>query len=163
MRGVPGLRRLVVTQALAVDVAEHRGALRALGPVAAGAVLARREGAAVWLRAGERIVVVGRVADARLHGAALGQRGLRAELVVGPVQVIDILGDDLFLEVLPRPAPDAIARVDGLATTRRLRAEIRMPGLGAGAGALGQLLADAVGAFEPTEIGALAGAGAGDE
>src|SRR5262249_47765189 len=47
MRGVPGLRWLVVAQALAVDVSEHRGALRALGPVAAGAILACRAGAAV--------------------------------------------------------------------------------------------------------------------
>src|SRR5215470_12133445 len=122
MRRVPGLRRLVIAQALAVDVAEHRGALRTLGPVAAGAILARREGAAVGLRAGERVVIIRRVANARHDSAALGQRGLRTELVVGAVQIVDVLRNGLFLEVHPRAAADAVARVDGLATVCRLRA-----------------------------------------
>src|SRR5262249_6481759 len=134
-----------------------------LGPVATGAILACRESAAVRLRAGQRIVIVRRHSDARHDGAALGERGLLAELVVGAVQIIDVLRDGLFLEVHPRAAANAVARVDGLAAARRLRAEIRAPGLAAGASALRERLAMTVGAFKPAEIGALAGAGAGDE
>jgi hypothetical protein len=44
-----------------------------------------------------------------------------------------------------------------------LGAEIGVPGLAAGAGGLGELLAMPVGAFEAAEIGAFAGTGAGDE
>src|SRR5262249_46283217 len=149
MRRVPGLRRLVVAQAPAIDVSEHRSALRALGPVAAGAILACRESAAIRLRAGQRVVIVRRRADARYDSAALGQRGLLAELVVGAVQIIDVLRDGLFLEVHPRAAADAVARVNGLAATRRLRAQVSVPGFVAGTDGLCKLLAVAISAFEP--------------
>src|SRR5205085_8189086 len=46
MRRIPRAGGHVVAQSLAVDMADHRGALRAAGPIAAGAVFARREGAA---------------------------------------------------------------------------------------------------------------------
>src|SRR5258708_24976811 len=47
VRGVPRFRCRVVAQALAVVMTEHGGALRAAGPVAAGAVFVRREGTAI--------------------------------------------------------------------------------------------------------------------
>ena len=41
--GVPGARRRIVAQSLAVDMADHRGALGAARPVAAGLVLTQRK------------------------------------------------------------------------------------------------------------------------
>src|SRR5439155_20408950 len=64
MRRVPGLRHVVVAQALPVGVADHRRALTALRPVAARAIVAGREGGAVRLGAGEDVVHVRRVAAA---------------------------------------------------------------------------------------------------
>src|SRR5262245_50131625 len=160
MRRVPRLGRLVVTQPLAVMMSHHGGALGALGPVATGAVVARRERAAVRLRPGQHVVPVGRVGAAVDRLALLGERRLLADLVVRAVEVIDILRDHLALGVLPGSAADAVARVDGVAT---LGAEIGPPRAAAGAGALRQLLAMAVGALEAAEIAALAGSGAGEE
>src|SRR5262245_47035463 len=77
MRRVPGFRRRVVGEALAVDVAEHGRALRAAGPVAAGAILACGERRAVHLRAGEGVVLVRRRAGAAGDRIALlVERGL---------------------------------------------------------------------------------------
>src|SRR5215813_5163782 len=163
MRRIPRTRRGVVTQTLAVDVAEHRRALRAACPVLAGPVLVRRKSAAVHLRTRQDVMVVGRVADAGHDGAPLGERGRHPELVVVAVQIVDVLGDDLLLEILPGAAPDPIAGVDGLRATDRLGAEISAPRLAAGAGRLRQLLAAPVRALQSAEIRALAGPGAGYE
>src|SRR5215216_4382180 len=64
MRRVPRFRGIVVAQALAVMMADHRGALPALGPIAAGPILAGREGPAVRLRAGQHVMPIGRIAAA---------------------------------------------------------------------------------------------------
>src|SRR5262245_13844298 len=163
VRRVPRLRGVVVAQALAVVVADHGGALPALGPVAAGAILARREGAAVRLRAGQHVVAVGGVTAAVDGLALLAERGLLGELVVGAVQVVDVLGDDVALGILPRPAAAAVARIGGGAATRRLGAQIGVPCFAARSGRLRQRLAMAVGALDPAEVAALAGPGAGEE
>src|SRR5215211_1840227 len=163
MRRVPRFRGIVVAQALAVMMADHRSPLPALGPVAAGAILAGREGPAVRLRSGQDVVPVGRIATAIDRLALLVERSLFADLVVGAVQIVDVLGDGLALGVLPGPAADAVARIDGRAPARRLRAEISMPGPVARPGRLRQRLAMAVGALDPAEIAALAGTGAGEE
>src|SRR6266702_7961048 len=47
VRRVPRLRRIVVAQAVAIDMAEHRRSLRRARPVLAGAVLAGSERGAV--------------------------------------------------------------------------------------------------------------------
>src|SRR5215467_15028647 len=107
MRRVPRLRRVVVAQSLPVVMADHRGALSALGPVAAGAILAGREGGAVRLRAGEHIVHVRRVAAPVHRVTLLGQRGLLVD-VVGAVQLGHVLGDDDALGVLPGALADAV-------------------------------------------------------
>src|SRR6516225_5573764 len=122
----------------------------------AGLVVTRRERAAVRLRAGQRVVLIGSVAAAVDHIAFLGQCRLLGQVVVA-VQFVDIFGDDHPLGVLPRTMPDAVARVDRRLTVGRLRAEVGMPGMAAGPYRLRQLLADAVGAREPGEVGALAG------
>src|SRR4051794_17250406 len=141
MRRIPRARRRVVTQSLAIDVPDHRGALRAAGPVAAGAVFAGRKGLAFRRRAGEHVVAVWRKADARNDETALGERRHRAELVVVAVQVVDAGRHDLTLEVLPRPLADAVARMSGGLAIGVLGREIGVPRLAARAVTLGQCLA----------------------
>src|SRR3989454_4554559 len=72
MRRVPGLRRVVVTQALPVVMPDHRGALTARGPVAARTILSGRERGAVRLGSRQDVVHVGRVAPAVDRLALLG-------------------------------------------------------------------------------------------
>src|SRR5919108_416305 len=110
-----------------VVVADHGRPLGALRPVAAGPVLAGWKRAAVRRGAGEDVVPVGRVAAAVDHLALLIERRLLGEMVVA-MQLVDILGDDDALGVLPWAAPDAIARVDGLGAAHGLRAEVGAPG-----------------------------------
>src|SRR5262245_54602437 len=106
---------------------DHRGALSALGPVAARTIVAGRERGTVGLRAGQDVVHVGRVAAAVDGLALLGQRGLLVDLVLA-VELGHVLGDDDALGVLPRAAADPVARVD---RARALRAQVRAPGLAA--------------------------------
>src|SRR5215469_2497430 len=122
---------------------EHRRSLTAARPVVAGLVVTRRKRRAVGLRAGQRVVPVGSVAAAVDDIALLGQCGLLGD-VVFTVQFVETFGDDHPLDVLPRTLADAVARVDRRLTVDRLGAEIRVPGMAAGADSLGQLLADPV-------------------
>jgi hypothetical protein len=64
-------------------------------------------------------VPVGRVAAAVDHLALFVERHLLGEIVV-TMQLVDILGDNDALGVLPRAAPDPIVRVDGLGAARRV-------------------------------------------
>src|SRR5215831_7895148 len=162
MRRVPRLRRRLLTEPHAVVVADHGRPLGALRPVAAGPVLAGWKRAAVRRGAGEDVVPVGRVAAAVDHLALLAQRGLLANIVLA-VQLVDILGDDDALGVLPRATPDAIARVDGRGPAHGLGAEVRPPGAVTSPRRLRQRLAMPVRALEAAEVRPMAGAGAGDE
>src|SRR5438552_15101552 len=159
VRRIPGMRRRRIIQARAVDMADDRGTLRAARPVLAGLVLARRTGAAIWHRAGQRVMLVGRIAAAVDDVALLGQRGLLCQIVL-TVQFVDILRDDDALGVLPRTLADPVARIDGGFAVGRLGAELAMPSAAAGPSRLGQLLAMPVGTFAAAEIGALANGGA---
>jgi len=76
MRGIPRLGRRGIVEPHAVVMTDHRRARPALGPVAAGAVVADGEGGAIRLRAGEDVMHVRRVAAAVHDSAPLGQRGL---------------------------------------------------------------------------------------
>ena len=89
MRRVPGTRGFVVAQARAVDMAEHGGAVVLLVQLLQVRSSAGREGLAVRGRAGQRVVIVRRIADAGNVVPALGQRVLHAQLVVVAVQVVD--------------------------------------------------------------------------
>ena len=153
--------RVAVVQAHAVVVAEHGGARAALRPVAAGHVRAAREGGAVALRAGEDVVSVRGVAAAVHELAFLVERGLLVQVVRGAVQLRDAVGDHHALGVAPRPAADAVARVDRAALG--VGAQIGMPGVRAGADAGGERLAVPVGAGEAAEVRALAAADARHE
>src|SRR5207249_5691323 len=82
VRRVPGLRRVVVSQALPIVMADHRRPLAALRPVAAGAVIAGCERGAVGLRAGQDVVHVGCVATAVDQLPLLGQRRLLVMLLL---------------------------------------------------------------------------------
>src|SRR6266436_9136036 len=159
MRRVPGLRHVVVAQALPVGVADHRRALTALRPVAARAIVAGREGGAVRLGAGEDVVHVRRVAAAVDLLALLRQRRVLGEVVLA-VELGHVLRDDGALGVLPGAAPDAVARVDGAGP---LRAQVRVPRFAARARRLRERLTGLVRAGEAAEVGALARAGAGHE
>src|SRR5262249_60604660 len=110
MRRVPGPRRLVVAQALPVVMAEHRRPLAALGPVAAGPILAGRERGAVRLGARQDVVHVGRVAPPVDRVALLGERRLLGDVVLA-VQLGEVLGDHDPLGVLPGAGADAVAGV----------------------------------------------------
>src|SRR5258707_13398854 len=163
VRGVPGALELVVGAAAAVDVAEFGLAEFAARPVVAGQVHVAGERSAVGLRAGQGVVIVRRIAETRNPGAALGERVVGGELVVGAVQVLDAGRDHHALGVLPRALADAVARIDGLDGRGLGAAEIGPPRLVAGACRGGERLAVGVGARKPAKIAALARTGAGDE
>src|SRR5215831_12498680 len=129
------MRGFVVAQSLTVDMPDHRRALRAARPVVTGLVVAGRKGTAVRLRAGQRVVLVGRVATAVDDIALLGQGGLFGQIVL-TMQLIDVLGDDDALAILPRPPADAVPRIDRRLPVRRLGAEISPPGMAAGSSGL---------------------------
>src|SRR6476659_9065941 len=113
MRWIPRVRRFIITQTLAVDMTDHRDALGAARPIAAGPIFATWEGAAVSLRAGENIVAIWHVTDAGNDGAPFGQRCLHAKLVVVAVKIVNALRNHVTLEVLPGAGPDAVARIHG--------------------------------------------------
>src|SRR5215468_1990452 len=163
MRGIPRVRVVVVGEAGAVGMAEHRLAEFAARPIVAGHVDVAREGAPLAIGAGQSIVPNGGVADASDDGAALGKRAVAAELVVGAVEITDVLGDDDALRVLPRTVTDAIAGVDGLGGRGFRRAEIRVPRLAARACRGRQLLTMGIRARKPAEIATLSEGRTGDE
>src|SRR5262249_55438645 len=158
MRGVPGLRRRVVAQAHAIVVADDGRAVgTALRPVAAGRVFAAGDRAALRRGTGQHVVHVHRVAAAHDHLAALGQRGLLGRVILA-VRLVDAAGDHLALGIDPRPAADAVARVD---RARTRGAQVRVPRLAPGARRGREVLAVPVRAREAAEVGALARIGAG--
>ena len=101
MRGIPRFRHVIITQSVAVDMADHRRALRAARPIVAGLVFFGRKGAAIRLRAGQHIMIIRRKASTRNHRAALGHRALHVQSIFGAVEIFDGLGDDLAFEILP--------------------------------------------------------------
>src|SRR4051812_30180469 len=111
VRRVPRLRRGAFIQPRAVVVTDDRRALAALGPVAAGRVaFVSGQRASFRRRTGQHIVHVRFVATAVDDLALLGERGLLVDVGVA-VQVLDVLGHDLALGVLPWALADAIARI----------------------------------------------------
>src|SRR5689334_1384107 len=163
MRRIPRACRRIVAQPLAVDMADHGGALGAARPVLAGAILGSRERPAFRRRARQHVVTVRREADAGNDQAALTQRVVEAELVVVAMQIVEARCDDLALEVLPWAVADPVACIDRRLACGLLGAEIGPPGFSASAVTLGQRLAILVGTLDAAEIGALAGSVAGDE
>ena len=139
---------------------EHGGTGSAARPIFAGLVLVARESAAVWLRAGQRVVHVGTIAPSVDDITLLGERGLLAEVVIGAMQIVDALGNDDALGVRPRPGSNAVACVHGPAA---VGAQIGVPGVATGTRRGGEILAMLVRACETAEISALVETDAGNE
>ena len=93
---------------------------------------------------------VGRIHAAVDYLALLGERRLLGE-IVGTVEFVEILGDGAARGVLPRAAPDAIARVDSLGAAAVLGAEVGAPGAASGTRRLCQRLAVPVRALKAAE------------
>src|SRR4051812_477340 len=100
MRRIPGFHGRAFVEALPVMVPDDRRSCSALGPVAAGLVLAGGEGGAVRLRAGQDVMPVRRVAAAADHVALFAERSLLGEVVLA-MQTVDAFGDLDALGVLP--------------------------------------------------------------
>jgi hypothetical protein len=137
-------------------------AIAAAGPVVAGLVITWRIRSAVGLRAGEDVVLVRGIAAGGHDVAFFSQRRFLVEVVVA-VELGDVFRDDDALDVLPRPAPDAVPGVDGRLPRRGAGAQVGAPDVAAGACGIGQRLAMPVRTRQSTEVGALAPAGAGNE
>src|SRR5262249_26835319 len=150
----------IVAQPLAIDMTNHGRALGAARPVVAGTILLWRGGAGFGGRAGQYVMTGGGKTYARDKLAPLAQRGVHAVLGFVALRIVDILSDNLALEILPWPAADAVARIDGRLALGRLRAQIGMPGFAARAMALCQLQTVSVGAVQAAEVGSLARPGA---
>lgn len=154
-----------------VEVADlDRALFGAARVVLAGMVGGIGEGAAVRLRTGQDVVLVGRIAGA-LDGFLLLRNCRRPAQVVAEagavegvaVQVGDILGDGGAAGVVPRPVADPVAGVDRRLAVGRRRAQIGAPDLLRRTGGLGQRGAVRIGAGQAAEVGALARTDAGHE
>src|SRR5215510_15807443 len=144
-------------------MAHHGRALCAARPVAAGAIFAGRERAALRGGASQHVVTIRREAHARNELAALAQRVVEAQFIVVTVQIIKTGRDNLAFEILPRAVADAVACIDRRLPVSLLGAQIGAPSFPSGTVTLRQHLAMLVGAFDAAQVGALAQPGAGDE
>ena len=144
----------------------HRRAFgSALGPVAAHHVGKRRarKGRAVGPRAGQHVVLVGRL-RAAVHGLTFFVQCRRfRQVIVGRVQLFDAPGDHDALGVLPRAGADSVARIHELRIVQcgRLRAQLGAPRAITGTRRLRKRLAVLVRALEAAQVGSLARPSAG--
>src|SRR5204863_2396840 len=112
MRRVPRAAGLVVAGTHAIHVSDDGSAVAALRPVAACAVVTRRESRAVWSGASKYVVLVGRRRTVESHGdviAFFGERCFPVN-VAAHVQFLDRTRDGDTLDVVPRAFADPIAR-----------------------------------------------------
>src|SRR4051794_6027214 len=110
MRTVPGFRGVIVAQATAIEMSDHRRTLRAARPVLAGAILGGSERSAVRLRSRQHVMPVRLITRAADSITFLAQGGLLGQ-VVGAVQLRDVLCDHDAFGIFPRPPADAVARI----------------------------------------------------
>src|SRR5205085_7968872 len=101
VRRIPRLHVPGVLQTGAIVMADDRGALAALGPVAAGGVATGGREPAVRIGAGQDVMLVGRVAASLDRVALLAQGRLLVDVDLVGVQLVDVGGDDLTLGILP--------------------------------------------------------------
>src|ERR1051326_2694650 len=139
-------------------------------PVVAGVILIVRVRTAIRLRARQNVMRVRSVAEPIYNLAALGQGGLLEEIVSDPclfervsVKLGERVGNRLSQRIVPRPSADSITGIDGGYPVSRLRAEIRVPSLVAGAYCCGKLLTMPIRTGNTSKIGALSLPDAGDE
>src|SRR5215831_17148072 len=155
--GVP--RTLARILPHAIEVADLRAATAARGPVRTGEIAGTRVRRPVGTRTRQDVVIL--ELD---HLTAFCDAVFDVDLVarVG-VQLLHVDRDPVAERVVPRALADAIARVDGWRRARRHRAEIRAPGVIAGALGLRERLTVCVRAGKPAEIAAPAKPATGDE
>ena len=84
----------------------------ALGPVTAGRIHIAHKTAALCVRSGQHVVHVRVIAVPADDIPLLGKRGLFVD-VIAPVKLIHVTGNQYAIGVIPRAAPNAIARIDG--------------------------------------------------
>jgi len=163
MRRIPRVRWRIVLQAQAVAVTDDGRAFgAALGPVAASRILVRRWRTAVFRRASED-VVLGADKEPPWNVPPVFRQGiLQVDFIVG-MQILDIGCDLDTIDIDPRAPADPVAGVHRRRPAGRLRAEIGVPNLGAGADLGCQVLAMLIGTGEAAEVGALGSADAADE
>src|SRR5262249_44535862 len=140
MRRIP--RRVLATRPVAV--AEHgAGTIRrnvlvllwqshgVRGPVVAGVIVAVGERTALGVRTGQDVVLVGRrphtwnLVTFDIEGG--GALDVVAVALLVAMQIGDVAGDQLALDVVPGAGADAIARIDTRLGATLFLAEIRVP------------------------------------
>src|SRR5262249_42315983 len=114
-------------------------------PILTGHVVTRRKRFAVWLRAGQYVVHIGRVAAAVDQRALLSQSGVFRKHV-NAVQFVEVARDQRRFGIVPRPAADAVASIHGLGGS--LSAQIGVPRARACPNTGGERLAVGVGTSE---------------
>src|SRR2546427_13035030 len=126
-------------------MAELRGAGPAIGPVPAGMVSAVGISPAIRLRAGEHIVLIGRVAGPLNRVAFFGERRGLIDVIAETgnlhrvsMQIRQALRDAGALGAIPGSLANAIAGVDGRLAAGCAGAEIGVPGSVAGSRGCGQ-------------------------
>src|SRR5262249_28237224 len=121
---VPRLTAWVVGGAGAVAVPEHGSAHSTRSPILTGHVVTKRKCFAVWLRAGQYVVHIWRIAAAVDHRALLSQSGLLCKHVHA-VQFVEVARDQRRLGIVPGPTADAVTSIHGLGGS--LGAQIGVP------------------------------------
>jgi hypothetical protein len=101
-------------------------------------------------------MTIGSVSDTRDHGTPFCQRRLHAQFIILAVKIVSVLRDNLALEVLPGPAPDAIARIDRRLAIGSLGTEISSPSFAASTCPVRQFLAVPVRSLDTAKISTLA-------
>ena len=95
----------VIAHTSPIDVAKHCAALSTTRPILAGAVLARRKGPAIHLRASQGVMIVWSEAADRNFLPRSVRLISDPKLVVVAVQVVDILRHDDGIECCHGPLP----------------------------------------------------------
>jgi hypothetical protein len=121
------------------------------------------DGATVKGGSCQNVVRIWRVASAIDHGTPLGDGGLLAQVHELTVQLIQVFSHHDAIGVVPGAEANAVARVDGGLITFGVNAQIGSPGFALGTGNFRQSLAVGIGTSQSTQIGAVAGTGAGDK
>jgi hypothetical protein len=132
-------------------------------PVPARQILIPVERRAVWTRARENVVPVGRVTDTVHVIESFGDCSLPVDPACGTVKLLDVCRDEKSLSVVPGTVPDPVTRVHGRLSPGGHGAEIRAPIVIPGPFSFRERLAMCVGSGQAPKVSACTKPGAGDE
>src|SRR5215510_12037828 len=93
----------------------------------------------------------------------LGKRVFFSQFVVVAVQIVDILGNDDALGVLPWTLTNSVARIDCRLICGRARTQVGAPGFVAGSDSSRKPLANCISSGESPQVGAITRAAACDK